>query len=163
MRRRPTTTTGFGEYLKRTEPFGQGDLHDEPRPGRAAAYELLLDEIDLFGVGAAVVNGTLAAPSGRTEGFVVCLPVVDYEILPQGRLCRFAGRVPRGLVSLRIHGGVSLDGAGDFVDDFGIVVVGASDDRYPCVCGRWSATQSPKPASEVVMVGTEKATLSSGV
>lgn len=92
---------------------------------------LLLDEIDLFGVGAAVVNGTLAAPSGRTEGFVVCLPVVDYEILPQGRLCRFAGRVPRGLVSLRIHGGVSLDGAGDFVDDFGIVVVGASDDRYP--------------------------------
>ena len=42
-------------------------------------------------MGAAVVNGTLAAPSGRTEGFVVCLPVVDYEILPQGRLCRFAG------------------------------------------------------------------------
>lgn len=103
---------------------------------------------------------------GIAQCNVVSLVIILYKVLPQSLLCHLACTLAYFLDFGFRLGREQGYGVLDAVCHFGIVIVRTVQHFHSVVYAMLVFrlfTQSPKPARSVVMVGTRKATLSSGV
>ncbi len=125
---RPTPPEVARELLQRAQAGRQALLDHQTAPVGALGDQLLLHEVDLLVLCAALVqHGAVRARNGVLDRLGISLLVSREEVLPQGGLRYGGGRLAGLLHLVGRKGGEAQQGVGDVGDSLLVVIVVAAD------------------------------------